>query len=140
MPKRKKPVTLAFLTCEQVIIDEDGFVENLEGLVQGRVADELPFILPSLWVYWEVVGLVLGHHAYYVTITDENGVEVATAREWAIESAGDYETISKCAKFQRLTFPTHGIYRIRVVCGEKTVAERRFVIASPEEDDGDEPR
>jgi hypothetical protein len=51
MAPHAQPVTIALLTCAQITVTQDGFVKNLNGLVHGRIADEVPFIIHGLWVY-----------------------------------------------------------------------------------------
>ncbi|HEY1378564.1 MAG TPA: hypothetical protein VGF55_17320 [Gemmataceae bacterium] len=135
MATRQKPVTLALLTCEQIKRGADGFIEGLMGLRHGAVADDLPFTLSRLWVYWEVTGLAAGQHEYRIVVGDEN-LEVAATAEWAIEPDGEYEIINKCARLQDITFPVYGIYSVRVICDGETVAVRPFAIV-PDEDTDD---
>jgi hypothetical protein len=140
MPKsEKKPRTLVLLTCEKVKISGDD-VESLYRLIQGRAIEQMPFeMVEDLYVYWEAERIALGTHKCYVVITnDDDGSEIARSKEWLIESSGQFETISKCARFQDLVFPSHGIYWVRIVYGNKTVARRSFTIAPWDDDEDDQ--
>ncbi|MFH1706544.1 MAG: hypothetical protein ABIF71_01300 [Planctomycetota bacterium] len=118
-----KPVPLAMVLCDGIIIDKRTEKKSLIGIFSNMVAGKFPFRAQHFSIY---IALTDGHGQYEgrLVCTDQNGVEIFAAKGPIEFRGGAKAVVEMVYDIAGLAFPSEGTYSFALLCGDEPVIAR----------------
>lgn len=140
-PSDVDPICLSFIVCEKLIHDAITNQRSVVGIVSQLHGTKFPIITAPLWLFGEITSC----HGQSVLNFEIVDVDDARPPVFSAEVVINIENPLAVSQFafrtHPLTFPEPGDYRVRLICSNRYLLERRIILnlVAPPQSMGDNP-